>query len=204
MGDGNFRPPTESTPLDRSPKNLVQVIKLPLRLCQIWCKSFDGGLLGKWVKYNEFFYLYFFSWTHLQVRPVNGFSRWMAQTTRTRAWMCLLGVLLTLLPILGVKSPENHNFGGVNRRFQSQTGKMLKVSCYRNYCIDFNQIVHNERDHQEVVVDGPNRRPTNPRWRTADILKKKPLNRHISANVWPILMKFGTMTHIGPLQRIDR
>jgi len=26
MGDGNFRPPTESTPLDRSPKNLVQVI----------------------------------------------------------------------------------------------------------------------------------------------------------------------------------
>jgi len=26
MGDGNFRPPTESTTLDRSPKNLVQVI----------------------------------------------------------------------------------------------------------------------------------------------------------------------------------
>ena len=26
MGDGNFRPPTESTPLDRSPKKLVQVI----------------------------------------------------------------------------------------------------------------------------------------------------------------------------------
>jgi len=26
MGDANFRPPTESTPLDRSPKNLAQVI----------------------------------------------------------------------------------------------------------------------------------------------------------------------------------
>ena len=26
MGDGNFRPPTESTPLDRSPKNLLLVI----------------------------------------------------------------------------------------------------------------------------------------------------------------------------------
>ena len=26
----------------------------------------------------------------------------------------------------------------------------------------------------------------------------KPLNRHISATVWPILIKFGTMTHIGP------
>ena len=26
MGDGNFRPATESTPLDRSPKNLLLVI----------------------------------------------------------------------------------------------------------------------------------------------------------------------------------
>ena len=26
MGDGNFRPPTESTPLDRSPKNLLLLI----------------------------------------------------------------------------------------------------------------------------------------------------------------------------------
>ena len=35
---------------------------------------------------------------------------------------------------------------------------------------------------------------TNPRWRTAAILKK-PLNRYISAIVWPILIRFGTMTH---------
>jgi len=47
-------------------------------------------------------------------------------------------------------------------------------------------------------------RPTNPRWWTAAILKKKPLNRHISAIVRPILMKFDTVTHIGPWQRIDR
>ena len=26
MGEGNFRPPTESTPLDRSPKKLLLVI----------------------------------------------------------------------------------------------------------------------------------------------------------------------------------
>jgi len=50
-------------------------------------------------------------------------------------------------------------------------GKILKVSCYRNYYIHFNEILHNDRDHQEVVVGGPNRRPTNPRWRTAAILK---------------------------------
>ena len=40
--------------------------------------------------------------------------------------MCLLGVSLTLLPILGVKSPENPNFGGVNRRFQAKRAKYWK------------------------------------------------------------------------------
>jgi len=48
--------PTESTPLDRSPKNLVQVITSAAptavpNLVQIRPR----GLLGKWVKYNEFF-----------------------------------------------------------------------------------------------------------------------------------------------------
>jgi len=32
--------------------------------------------------------------------------------------------------------------------------------------------------------------------------EKKLLNSHISATVWPILMKFGTVTNIGPLQRM--
>ena len=34
----------------------------------------------------------FFSSTHLQVRPFGGFLRAMAQTTRSRARTCLLGV----------------------------------------------------------------------------------------------------------------
>jgi len=33
---------------------------------------------------------------------------------------------------------------------------------------------------------------------------KKPLNRYISATVWPILIRFGTVTHIVLLQGIDR
>jgi len=32
----------------------------------------------------------------------------------------------------------------------------------------------------------------------------EPLNRHISATVPVILMNFCTITHIGPIQRIDR
>jgi len=34
--------------------------------------------------------------------------------------------------------------------------------------------------------------------------EKKPINRHISATVRPILMKFGTVTHIGPWQWTNR
>jgi len=46
--------------------------------------------------------------------------------------------------------PRKPQFLGRESAFSSQTGKILKVSCYRNYCIDFNQILHNDRDHQVV------------------------------------------------------
>jgi len=36
--------------------------------------------------------IYFFSETHLQVRPVGEFLHAIAQTTRSRARMCLFGV----------------------------------------------------------------------------------------------------------------
>jgi len=36
--------------------------------------------------------IYLFSETHLQVRPCGRFLRAMAQTTRSRARMCLLGI----------------------------------------------------------------------------------------------------------------
>jgi len=121
-----FDLPTESTPLNQSPKNLVQVIILAAptavpNLVQIrpW------GFLGKWVKYNDFLIiiLYLFSGTHLQARPFDGFSRLTVQTTRTRAAVCLSGASLILLPILGVKFPKNPNFVGVNRLFQAKLAK---------------------------------------------------------------------------------
>ena len=56
-GRGQFSTPTESTPLDRSPNNLLLVITSATptavpNLVQIRPR----GLLGKWVKYNEFFF----------------------------------------------------------------------------------------------------------------------------------------------------
>jgi len=74
--------------------------------------------------------------------------------------------------------------------------KILKLAYNRNHCIDFSQILDSDKDRQIVFVGGPNRRTTNPRWRTATILKIE--NGHIATTVWPIGKKFGIKTHIGP------
>ena len=47
------------------------------------------GTSGQMVKYNLFIYIILI--THLLVRPINGFSRVMAQTMRTDERVCLLG-----------------------------------------------------------------------------------------------------------------
>jgi len=120
----------------------------------------------------------------------------MAQTTGTRKDVPF-GGFVDITPHFGGEIPHHPNFGGINRHFQAKR-QNIESFMLSKYCIDFNQILHNDRDdregplnvcvclcdrdHQEVVVGGPNRRPTNPRWRTAAILKK-PLNRHISATV---------------------
>jgi len=62
--------------------------------------------------------------------------------------------------------------------------------------------LHSDKDHQVLFGGGANTRITNPRWRTTAILEKSK-NRHISfsATVWPIVAKFGTVTHfdlLGP------
>ena len=203
MGDGNFRPPTESTPLDRSSKKIwyTWLRRRPLRLRQIWCKSADGGLLGKWVKYNPIF-LFIVFFHELTYRVQVRFSRLMAQTKRTRARMCLLGVSLTLRPILGVKSPENPNFWGVNKRFQAKRTKYWTfhvIETTGSISTKFCTTIETIKNSSWVVAIGvqiqDGGRP--PFW-------KKPLNRYVSATVWPILIRFGTVTHIGLLQRIDR
>jgi len=51
--------------------------------------------------------------------------------------------------------------------------QILKRSYYKNYCIDHNQIVQSDRDPQVLTVSGSNVPQTNPRWRTAAILKNR-------------------------------
>ena len=66
--------------------------------------------------------------------------------------------------------------------FSSQTREFEKRVYYQNYCIDSNQILHSDKDHQMPIVGGLKARITNPRRRTANILEKSK-NRYISAMV---------------------
>ena len=104
----------------------------------------------------------------LQVKPVDGFSCLMAQMM----WICtrVYGGFVHFTPFLG-SNPQKPKFWvwiGVS----GQTGKILTVLYYRNYCVDSYQILQNDRYHQVVIVGGVNTWPTNPRWWTAAVLKK--------------------------------
>jgi len=104
----DFRPPqNRPRPLNRSSRNLAQVIMsaAAIPILQIWCKSAYRGLLGKCVKYNQFVFLFIykltlFLGTYLQVKPVGGFSRLMAQTTQTHERVCFWG-FVDIPPHLG-------------------------------------------------------------------------------------------------------
>ena len=102
-------------------------------LCQFWCKSFDGGLLGKWVKYNVKLFLHtyvrtyirtytFFSGNNPQVRPFDRIWLVMTQKTRNHARMCLLGVTKIKGDIQPLLGPPNVDFWRKNglRKFSTE------------------------------------------------------------------------------------
>jgi len=60
----------------------------------------------------------------------------------------------------------------VNRHFQANA-QNIKIAYIQNYNADYNQILHNDKDHQLRFVVSPNARKTNPRWRTDAILKNR-------------------------------
>ena len=136
----------------------------PLRLCHGWFWA-NGWNITKFL----FIYTPFME-THLQVRPIDRCSHLMAQSKRTHARLCILDVVDIASHFVGEISWKPHFRGGHELAFLRQWCKILKVSYCRNYCYDSNQILHNDKDNQVVVVDGPNMHPTNPRWWTTAIL----------------------------------
>jgi len=105
------------------------------------------------------------------------------------------GICWYCSPFNGSNSPKPQ-FWGMNRHFQAKRVK-FKLSYFLNYCVDCNLMLHSDKDHQVGLpfVGGLNVSQTNPRWRTATILK----NCCNSTTDWRILTKFGTVMHLDPL-----
>ena len=81
---------------------------------------------------DKIIFIYTLFWgTHLQVRPVDGFSHMMAQTTRTRARMCHFWNFSHCSSFRGSKTPQNPQFWGVNRRFQAKLAKSKNVHIFK-------------------------------------------------------------------------
>ena len=94
-----------------------------IRLCQIWCKSVHGGLLGKWVKITNFYlfiYLYLFHELTYRSDPTTDFHAWWLKRRGLAQEGCASwGFRWYIAPHFGVKSPQIPVWG-VNRRFQAK------------------------------------------------------------------------------------
>ena len=69
------------------------------------------------------FFIYFFSRTNVEKRPLDGFWRAMAQTTRNRARICLFGVIKWKIEIWPLFTPQAPKNLALNRQFPA---KMMK------------------------------------------------------------------------------
>ena len=65
---------------------------------------------------------------------------------------CALLALVDIIAHLRDQIAQKTHFGGVHMDFPA----ILKCSCYKNYCIDHNQILQSDRDPKILTVSGPN------------------------------------------------
>jgi len=82
------------------------------------------------------------------------------------------GTLVDMTLHLGSHIPPK-NFGGVNKHFQAKLAKSktcMSSKLLHRFHTKVAQL-HNNKDYQVLFVGGLNTRTTNPRWRTAAILK---------------------------------
>ena len=123
-GKGHILTPRGS----ETPERISMKLGIYNRVAGMTCKSMwrcdNVGGLGEHVKKHMLWFLRYtffllYSSARAERAHVVRFWRSIRHTTCFRPRMCLLGVSLILLPILGAKSPKNPNFGGVNRHFQA-------------------------------------------------------------------------------------
>ena len=187
VGDGNFRTSQNPT-LNRSPKNLLQVITLaaPMSVPHL-VQTRPWGLLGN--EWNiTIFYLYFFfgnSPTRQTRRRI--FTLGGSNDADSRKGV-LFGVWFILLAILEMKSSKTPNFFGGGAKTGGFKPNSQNIESFIPLTLRhrFQPNFAKNRDHQVVIVGCPNRPPTRP---TNTSRRGPPFcnNRYsISANLRPL------------------
>ena len=94
--------------------------------------------------------------------PICQYSCLMAQLTWFRPRTVLLG-LRQWVVFWGEMCPQppSPQKRGFFKAFSSQSRKILKLAYCQNSCIDSNQILHSDKDHQTLVMGSPITRTTN-------------------------------------------
>jgi len=130
IGKGQFSTPTVSTPsTDHQTICHKWLCRRPLQLCKLSGNSSTAGVWAHGWNITKIIILFIppFWGTHLQVRFVDGFSRTIAQTTRTRANICRFVGFVHKAPPFGGQKPQNPQLWGVNRCFQAKLPKSKNV-----------------------------------------------------------------------------
>jgi len=119
MGYGNFRPPRESTPLNRLPKIVTgDYVGDPYTAVPNFVHIRPWELMGECVKYDLILYLCpsFPELTYRSDTLTDFRARWLKRHGLAQG--CALLGFVDMAPHLGGQIPPKPQFGGVNRRFK--------------------------------------------------------------------------------------
>jgi len=157
---------------------------------------------------RRFAVLYFTSWAYnriygnICIAHAQKHPWWLKR--RGLAYGCAFWVFVDIASHNGCEIPPKPHFVGVNKRFQAKQAKYWKfhvIETTASILTKFCRTIETRTTKwtswvipiaSQQIEDG-GRPPF-----------KKRLNRHISAIVRPIWIKFDTLTHIGPLHLTDR
>jgi len=138
--------PTKSIPLNRSTQNRHNWLH-PRGdpLYQIWCKSVNSGLLGKWVKYNKF-YFYLFIYLFILFffdQPAGQTRRWIftrdsSKDVKSRKdvpfWGSKTCLNLILSPYLSPKTVKFWPKTGLFRPKMFNNGGTQEYTTFNHHC----------------------------------------------------------------------
>ena len=152
MARGKFRPPISRKPLDRFWWNLKYIAERPPTMqneISIGRRGWSGRTAIS-LPLSGFFVFFFWFLSH--AHRSHQWTDFDDLCVMTFFWarMYLWGLGWYVLPFKGSNAPKT--ILGAWKAFSSLTSEIRKLAYHQNYCTDFKQISHADRDHQMLFV----------------------------------------------------